>query len=451
MSDYDSIESLQAKGIIDSPRVASIKVWLIMFTHTCVFAVLASRVFAIWLDKQVHLDALEIGELLGMKTIIAVFYKPLFGWLLDKTQLRIWVVLSIAIFGVASGPFFQFVYQPLLMTHNPTLFYMAGWLGGIYFGYVVIAGSAAVYGYCGRYIVAHGGTEDKIGSASITGWFIMDIFMNFMYTVSPIWGFYVASLSAVGMIVVLFSLKVKPFNTLDTKTTSKQKVKMSDLKYAITNPRFIVIAFFSITILVAAQTQFSQLGRYNLYFWPDNMQSFGLRFFSIISIPVHLIVIVLITRSSGVIKKLNPSRSLILIACCYTLCFIVLGFAGVMHTHMADGHYIPSLVVSIFGNQLLVFVNTFPALVIMTYVNMSFNKKIASTVFLVGYAFISNFGSSFANVVEGAMFKTQGWAYSYLELGAFILACAVILSGIMLAINSYEKKKVMAHVKTETE
>ncbi len=446
MSDYDSIESLQADGLIDSKKVATIKIWLVMFFHTCICGVLLSNVFAIWLDKQIHLDSLEIGKLLAMKGLIAVFYKPLFGWIIDRTQLRPYFMYSLAILGLLAGPFFQFVYKPLLLTHNPTLFYMAGMLGGIYFGYVVIAGGSAAWTYCGRYIIAHNGTEDKVSSASLAGWLVMDCSMSIIYTFSPMSGFYFASFSAVFMILVLASLKVKPFNNLETRATSKQNLKLVDFKYLVLNPRFYVLVLFSLSIFVACASQFAQLGRYALYFWPQDHQNFALRFNGIISVPVHLLVTILMLRASGPIKRLKPSRALIICALGFALCFVFFGISARMHDHMTNGHYIPSLVASLISRQLIVFVNPVLPLVALTYVNMSFNKKIVSSAFLMGFHFVATLGSSVGNVVEGDMFKTQGWANAYFELAGYVFVASIVVSIVMIIVSSYEKKRVMSHV-----
>ncbi len=451
MSDYDSIESLQAEGVIDTKRMATIKIWLVMFFHTCICGVLGTGIFAIWLDKQVHLDALQIGEILAMKGIVAVFYKPLFGWLLDKNQLRPYVMYSLAIFGLMAGPFFQFIYRPLLLTHNHTLFYMAGLLGGIYFGYVVIAGAAAAWSYCGRYIIAHNGTEDKVSSASLAGWLVMGAGMTVVYTFSPLWGFYLASFSAFFMILALLSLKTKAFNNLETRGTSKQQFKLSDFKYLIFNLRFYVLVLFALSIWVACFSQFSQIGRYGLYFWPGDQQKFALRFMSIIGLPIHIVIVILMTRASGPIKRLNPSRSLIVCAFGFAFCFLVFAIAAKMHDVMGPDNYMPSLVLSIIGRQLIVFVNPLVPLVALTYVNMSFNKKIVSSAFLLGFQFVSTLGGSLGNIAEGDMFKTQGWANAYFELAIYVVFAAVVLSGIMMFVSSYEKKRVMSHLDSKNQ
>ncbi len=446
MSDYDSIESLQEQGLIDTKKVATIKIWLVMFFHTCICAVLLSDIFAIWLDKQVHLDALQIGEILAMKGLVAVCYKPLFGWLLDKNQLRPYVMYSLAILGLAAGPFFQYVYEPLLLTHNPTLFYVAGLIGGIYFGYVVIAGAAAAWAYCGRYIIAHNGTEDKVSSANLAGWLVMGSAMTIVYTFSPLFGFYLASFAAVLMIITLWSLKLKPFNNLETRGTSKQKLKMADFKYLFLNIRFYVLILFALGIWVACFSQFAQLGRYGLSFWSDHLQKFALRFGTFLGVPVHVLVVILMLRASGPIKKLNPSRSLIACSFGFVVCFILFGVSAKMHNVMGPDHYIPSLVLSIITRQLIIFVNPLVPLVALTYVNMSFNKKIVSSAFLIGFQFVSTLGASFGAIGEGYMFKTQGWDGAYFELAGYVFVAAIVLAFIMRFVSIYEKKRVMSHV-----
>ncbi len=449
MSDYDSIKELQDQGIIDSKRVATIKICLVAFFHASIFAVLASGVFAIWLNKNVGLDSLQIGELLGLKTVVAIFYKPVFGWLLDKTQLRIHFIITIAIAGLGAGPFFQFVYKPLLMTHNPTLFYTAGLLGGVYFGYVIIAGGAAVWSYCARYVEAHGAPLDKVGAANFLAWLVMGFSLSILYTINPTWGFYLASLAALGMVLSLLSLKVRPFDNLNTKATSKQKVKLVDLKKLIVNPRFYVLAFLAITIMVVIFAQYPQVGRYGLTFWPADKQALGMRVNAFIGLPCNILIFLLLTRASGFIKKLNPTRSIIVLALCYGVALGIFGIAGLFRDASVGGNYIPGVIAMTVAGNALAIVNPFANLVILSYVTTSFDKKIAGTAFLVGFNFIANLGGSAGNAVVGGMFKSQGWQNAYFELSAFIFVCTIILALLMVYSNGHDKKRVTAHLENK--
>ncbi len=452
MSDYDSIESLQEKGILDSKRVATIKGCLIMFFHSCIFAVLASQIFAIWLDKQIHLDSLQIGELLGMKTLVAIFYKPLFGWLLDKTQLRIRFIVTLGLAGIGAGPFFQFIYKPLLLTYNPTLFYLAGFLGGVYFGYVIIAGSAAVWSYTGRYVSAHGGTVDKIGASSSAAWIFMGFVLTMLYAINPTWGFYLASFTAFCMVLTLLSLKVKPFDNLNTISTSKQKIKLADLKQLIINPRFYVLVFFAVTTMVVVYAQYGQVGRYTLSFWPEDQQIYGLKFDAYIGIPFSVLQLILLATCSIFIKKFNPSRTLLIVSFGYAIALLVFGLAALLKDYSAStgGSYMPGLVMSIVAKRLLEVVNPFTNIVVLSYVTTSFNKRIAGTALLVGFHFVSNLGGSVGNGVIGGMFKNQGWGRSYVEIAAYIFVATILLAFLIRFANSKDKERVSSHFKSKT-
>ncbi len=449
MSDYDSIESLQEQGILDSKKVAVIKGCLIMFFHCSIFAVLASQIFAIWLDKQMHLNSLQIGELLGMKTLVAVFYKPLFGWLLDKTQLRIRFIITIAIGGLGAGPFFQFVYKPLLESHTTTGFFLAGLLGGVYFGYVIIAAGGVVWTYTGRYIEAHGGTVDKLAASNSTAWLLMSFILTMLYTINPIWGFYLASLSALGMFITLLTLKVKAFDSLNTKSTSKQKIQLADLKKLVSNPRFYVLVFFAITTMVVVFAQYGQIGRYSLSFWPKNMQTYGLKFDAYLTLPLRIIQIFILAVCSKIIKKFNPSRTLMLVGVGYGLSFLAFGCAALLKDYNPGGSYMPSLVASIIAKQMLLFVHPFFNVVVLSYVFASFDKVMAGTALLVGFHFVSNLGASLGNGVIGEMLKTQGWGRSYVELAIYIFVATIILGLLIKFANYKDKVRVLSHLKSK--
>lgn len=99
--------------------------------------------FVIWTTQHLGISATKTGLLYSVNAFIALLMQPFFGFISDKFGLKkrlIWLLVALLL---PVGPFFIYVYAPLLV-HN---FWFGALLGGIYLGIIFNSGCGVIDSY----------------------------------------------------------------------------------------------------------------------------------------------------------------------------------------------------------------------------------------------------------------------------------------------------------------
>ncbi len=448
----------------DSQRVATIKICLVAFLHACLVASIAGNIFAIWLEDKIHLDGAEIGLLLGLKGGVAIFFKPFFGYFLDKLLLRKHLIYLIALFAIGTGPFFQFVYGPLLsISHEVTTtvngvattttthpyLYLTAVLGGLYLGFMFYAGAGVIFSYCDRYIRAHGGTYGIVNAFNLAGWGVMAPISGFLYVYGAIYTFYFVSVLAFALLGAIYSLKVDSFDVQDLKESDKdsagkkvipkERAKFKDYFKLLKNKNFYNLILFNVLVVVVLYSQHGQFGRYFLTFYGSDTASHAhaIQIMAMLGVPVSVIAFVLSIYSSKVIEKIGAQRAMLILSFCVALFLFVAGLAGQMH----------SRTIIIISRFMFASINPLVTVAVLGYISSYFNAKINGMVFLLGFHLINNFGSFIESPIIGKSFDVYGFGHTYMILSAIVISGGVLL---FISFTFFSKKLVMRHLETKT-
>ena len=102
----------------------------------------------IWTTQHLGISATKTGLLYSVNAFIALLMQPFFGFISDKFGLKkrlIWLLVALLL---PVGPFFIYVYAPLLV-HN---FWFGALLGGIYLGIILNSGCGVIDSYIGQFL-----------------------------------------------------------------------------------------------------------------------------------------------------------------------------------------------------------------------------------------------------------------------------------------------------------
>ncbi len=461
------IDTLKKHLQPDSKNIATIKICLVSFLHACLVASIAGDIFAIWLQDKIHLNGTEIGILLGLKGGVAIFFKPFFGYFLDKLLLKKHLMYAIAVCAVGTGPFFQFIYGPLLKTtHEVTnmvdgvatistthpYLYVTALLGGLYLGFMFYAGTGVIYSYCDRYIRAHGGTYGIVNAFNLAGWGVMAPISGFLYVYGAIYTFYFVSGLAIILFGVIFSLNVRPFDveeekeekdkeeseSVRNKVIPKEKAQFKDYFRLLKNKNFYNLIIFNIFIVVVFYVQNGQSGRYFLTFYGTDKISHAhaIQIMSWLGIPASIIAFVFSIYSSKIIDKIGVQKGMIILSFCVAGYFFIAGCAGEIHSRP----------IIITARLLFAIVNPLITVVVLGYIASYFNAKINGMVFLIGFHLINNLGGLIENPIIGRLFDYYGFANTFIILAVVVSAGAIV---IFISLTFLNKKIVMRHLKTK--
>ncbi|ECF4168697.1 MFS transporter, partial [Salmonella enterica subsp. enterica serovar Florida] len=99
--------------------------------------------FVIWTTQHLDISATQTGLLFSINAFIALLMQPFFGFISDKFGLKKKLIWILVVLLLPVGPFFIYVYAPLLMHH----FWPGAVLGGVYLGIIFNSGSGVIDSY----------------------------------------------------------------------------------------------------------------------------------------------------------------------------------------------------------------------------------------------------------------------------------------------------------------
>ncbi|NLS14223.1 oligosaccharide MFS transporter [Vibrio sp. SM6] len=422
---------------IDSNRVAMGKVCLMYFFYNFFWSLSSGSLFAVWLNDRVGIDGSQIGVLFGLQTGIAVLFKPAMGYMMDKLGLRKHLLYFISILSILIGPFYIYVYGPLLSQEST---FAAGIIvGAVYLGMLFQAGSGVIASYSDRFARCHSNDFGLVNGFGIAAWGVSAILAGFLYNIDPDLIFVACSVSAVIMLIFALSLKVKHLDDVDNDVLSAEKIQREDVLKLLRNPKMWAFMTYAGTISVVFWTSMTQFTRYFISFFPS--QDEGITFSSNMDGLTAVFLFIFSACVPFIIKKIGAKGSLILTAFGITACLLTIGYAGLGEK---------SLVLAVIAKILFGIVN--PLLIVSTfaYIAEQFDKKVNSFTYMFGFQVVNNIMTAIASPIMGNMYDTHGFPMSYIYFGLFSL-CATILAFFTLSSKlNVEMKEEILHQETTT-
>jgi len=178
--------------------------------------------FSIWLGQEVNLNGAETGIIFSVNAIFALCMQPLYGYISDKIGLKKNILFFISLLLVFVGPFYIYVYGPLLQYNV-----MVGAIvGGLYLGSAFLAGIGAIESYIekvGRKYNFEYGKSRMWGSL---GWAAATFFAGQLFNINPNINFWIASVSAIILVAIIISVQVEISNQEMERADS---VKLKDV------------------------------------------------------------------------------------------------------------------------------------------------------------------------------------------------------------------------------
>jgi MFS transporter, OHS family, lactose permease len=352
--------------------------------------------FAIWLGEVIKLNSLNIGVILSVNAVFAVCFKILYGYLLDKIGLRKNVLWIISLLTLFIGPFFIYVYGPLLKTNM----LLGTIVGGFYLGVTYLAGIAAIESYvekCGRKYQFEYGKTRMWGSL---GWAAAIFFAGQLYNINPNINFWIASCSAVVLIIILASIKT------DVKTEEIEKVepiKVKDVISLFKRKSFWIFVLYVSGVVWSYFIVEQQFSRYYVSLFSD--PALGKQVFGYLGSVQVFLEAGMLFASPFLINKIGPKNGLILAGAIMVIRIIGSGLVvepiGISIMKLLHAFELPILLVSVFK-----------------YIAANFDSRLASSMYLIGYQSMLYVGIATFGPVAGKLYDTIGFSQTYIIMGS---------------------------------
>ncbi|MGV6983319.1 oligosaccharide MFS transporter [Providencia hangzhouensis] len=371
------------------------------FTWSSTFSVVA-----IWLRKYVGLDGADTGVIFSCISIVALCAQPLYGFMQDKLGLRKNLLLFIAVLLIASGPFFM-VFGTLLKWNV----FLGSAIGGLFIGMTFHAGIGVLESYTERVSRLRNFEYGKARMWGSLGWATATFFAGRNINVNPDYNFIMATVSGLLFLVILLKLKTAntdAYNSLEHGKPSTITVK--DALQLFVQPQFWALILFVLgtciysvydqqfMVYFAHQFQNEQLGN-EMYGYLNSLQVF-LEAGGMFLAPF-------------IVNRIGAKNGLLFASSVMALRIIGSG--------LVDGAIMISIMKLLHAVELPILL-----VAIFKYNSLHFDKRLSSTLYLVGFSCMSSVVASILSPLAGWGYDQIGFAHTYLAMGGFVIITTIL-------------------------
>lgn len=360
--------------------------------------------FSIWLGQEIHLSGSATGIIFSANAIFALCMQPLYGYISDKIGLKKNILFFISILLVFVGPFYIYVYGPLLQYNV----FLGAIVGGLYLGIAFLAGIGAIESYVEKVGRKYNFEYGKARMWGSLGWAAATFFAGQLFNIDPNINFWIASVSAIVLVAIIMSVKVEITNQELEKAGSITFKDVGEL-FLLKDFWFLMMYVVGVACVYGVYDQ--QFPLYYSSLFPT--ESLGNQVFGYLnSLQVFLEAGVMFL-APFIVNKLGAKNSLILAG--FLMAFRIIGSGlavepiGISTMKLIHALELPIMLIAIFK-----------------YLAANFDTRLSSVLYLVGFQFASQVGASILSPIAGGLYDSIGFRYSYMIMGGLVLCFTII-------------------------
>ena len=330
--------------------------------------------------------------------------QPLYGYISDKIGLRKSILTFISVLLIFVGPFYIYVYGPLLK-YNTIL---GAVVGGIYLGTAFLAGVGAIESYVekiGRKYNFEYGRSRMWGSL---GWAAATFFAGQLFNINPNINFWIASISAIILFFIILSISIE---MSDEDLEKAQSVKINDVCLLFKLKEFWLFILYVIGVTCFYNVYDQQFPLY--YSSMFSSKEIGNQIFGYLNSLQVFLEAGMMFMAPFIVNKIGAKKGLIL--------------AGLLMSFRIIGSGLATEPILISCMKLLHSVELPIMLIaVFKYLAANFDTRLSSILYLVGYQFASQVGATVLSPVIGRFYDTVGFSSTYIIMGCIVLVFTII-------------------------
>ncbi|KAF6655172.1 MFS transporter [Paenibacillus polymyxa] len=360
--------------------------------------------FSIWLGQEISLNGAETGVIFTVNAIFALCMQPLYGYISDKIGLKKHILFLISSLLLFVGPFYIFIYGPLLQYNV----FLGAIVGGFYLGIAFLAGIGAIESYVEKISRKYEFEYGKSRMWGSLGWAAATFFAGQLFNINPNINFWIASVSAVILFIIMMTIKVE---MTDSEVERAESVNFRQIGYLFANKNlwFFILYVLGVTCVYNVYDQqfpnyfsstFSTVALGNqVYGYLNSLQVFleaGMMFLA-----------------PFIVNKIGAKKGLILAG--FLMAFrimgsgLVIGPYGISAMKLIHALELPIMLIAVFK-----------------YLAANFDTRLSSILYLVGFQFMSQVGASIFSPIAGMSYDIRGFANTYVIMGVFVFVFTTI-------------------------
>ncbi|MEI2361425.1 MFS transporter [Priestia megaterium] len=383
--------------------------------------------FSIWLGQEIKLNGSATGLIFSVNAIFALCMQPLYGYISDRIGLKKHILFFISCLLVFVGPFYIFVYGPLLQ-YNVLI---GAIIGGLYLGVAFLAGIGAIETYIEKVSRKYKFEYGKSRMWGSLGWAAATFFAGQLFNINPHINFWVASVSAIILVAIIFSVKVEMSSYEMEKAESVTLRDVGSL-FLLKEFWFFMIYVVGVTCVYGVYDQ--QFPIYYASLFPT--ESIGNQVFGYLNSFQVFLEAGMMFAAPFVVNKIGAKNSLILAG--FLMGFriigsgLVVGPIGISSMKLIHALELPIMLIAIFK-----------------YLAANFDTRLSSILYLVGFQFASQIGASVLSPIAGGLYDGVGFSRTYLIMGGMVLVFNVI--SMFTLLNSKKHRFIRKDVQENTQ
>lgn len=394
-------------------KVDYIKISSFMFLYFVVWT-MSFSLYAIWLGQHAELSSAEIGAVFAVNGAFAVVLKPFYGYITDKLGMKKHLLYFVAIMSALLMPFFVYVYHPLLISAFPVGIIV----GATYLSLAWYAGIAVSESYCDRFGRLKGFEFGRIRMWGSCGAAVTASFAGVLFNISPVINFTISSIVSLIMLAVLVSIKIPETDNAENAVVPAKKINMADVRQLVKEGKFWRFCFYVAGIVWFMHIAEQQFPRYFVSFFHGSKA--GTSWYGYLSTVQAIVEFISMLTVPWVVNKLGARKTLIVAGLLIGSRLLISGFA--------TSPLMIAFIKPLYGLE-----NALLLIAVFKYIAAHFDKKVNSTMYLIGYQCFIYVGTIFVSAPVGYMYDHIGFGNAYFIMGAIIITFSLmsifILSG----------------------
>lgn len=372
--------------------------------------------YAIWLKGHLGLTGTELGTLYSVNQFTSMLFMVVYGIIQDKLGLKKTLIWCMGIVLILTGPFMIYIYEPLLRSH-----FSAGlMLGSLFFGLGYLAGSGLLDSFTekmARSFHFEYGTARAWGSF---GYAVGAFFAGIFFSINPHINFWLVSLFGLAFIAINSRAKFQPQHCV---TTGEGRVKKEDFLAVFKDRNFWIFVLF-----IVGTWSFYNIYDQQLFpvFYAGLFESHdvGTRVYGYLNSFQVILEALCMLVVPFFVNRVGPKNALLLGG--------VIMMLRILSCALFVNPYIISLVKLLHAIEVPLCV-----IAVFKYSVANFDKRLSSTIFLVGFQIASSIGIIFLSVPIGILFDNAGYRTVFFAISGIVFL--MLLFGMVLLSKKRER------------
>lgn len=362
---------------------------------------LSWSLFSIWLTQDVGLGAGRSSLVIGANAVGCLVVMPFYGYLQDRLGLRKYLLYWIGALMLLVGPFYIYVYGPLLRAQ----FSVGLVVGSAYLAMAFAVAVGTLESYAERLGRVHGFEFGRARMFGSLGWASAAFFAGRLFNIDPALNFWAASGAAVVFLLLLAAIRLGGDRRTETVDCAASSVSPADVKALFTIPAFWGLLLFVVAVTATYNSYDQMFPSYFASLFADTAE--GNRMYSDLNSLQVFLEAGGMALAPFLVNRLGPKKSLLLSGCIMAARILLSGvvtdpfaMSAVKLLHAVE---LPIMLIAIFK-----------------YINLHFESRLSSSIYLVGFQLATQAGAAAISPLAGIGYDTLGFPVTYVIMAALV-------------------------------